>query len=161
MATALDGLGVNPQLAQILMLLSALGSQGGAQNASRGPSGQPLPNAAPAFGSPTGGAGATPGGVSQMNIPAPPSPQQQSGGQNQGVNTLPLALALMKQNPGGNQGQGGGKGGPLGKSAGGVPGGSGSLANLFSGGSGSLTGGDVSALSNMFGPGLGAGVSPY
>lgn len=82
-------------------------------------------------------------------IPVPRQPQQQgnSMGQTMGGLMNPQMIAMLKKQ--------------FAPSAGGIPGGSGSLANYLTGGTGSLTGGDVNALTQMFGPGMGAGVSPY
>ena len=93
--------GIN--IAQLLALLSAGGNQAG----------KPLPNAAPAFNSPTGGAygGVTPpnfGGGAMM-------PQGAAGG---GMNMSQMLPLLMMMNKNNNSNSGGGGGGGKGGSGG-------------------------------------------
>ena len=108
-------------LQQILPLLMALQSKGG------GVQGQPLPNASPSFGSPTGGAQ-----NSSMtgNNPGAIMPSANNGGGNLMDAMLLQAMKSSGQNGSGSGGKGGGKGGMLGGLMGGGKGGAGAAGGL-------------------------------
>lgn len=130
---------ISPQLLQLLQMLQASSSMGGA--------GRPLPNAAPTFGSGNGGSmggmGATPANFGQGAI----MPQPGGGGNQNSM--LPLLMAMQKNNQSG--GSSGGKGGGLFGGKGGGAGGSDLTAEM-------TAPGNQDALMAAFGSGAAAGL---